>query len=74
MPTLFPTRVDFINIFRQCFSYKLLAPKITKLCFGFDIFWRQNIGKKSERKMLMKLTPVVNFYFETRWAFTDNEV
>jgi len=24
--------------------------------FGFEIFWRQNIGKKVVRKMLMKLT------------------
>jgi hypothetical protein len=23
------------------------VPKITKLCFGFEIFWRQNVGKKS---------------------------
>jgi len=27
------------------------------ITFGFAIFWRQNIGKKLARKMLMKLTP-----------------
>jgi hypothetical protein len=29
--------------------------------FGFVIFWHKNIGAKGARKMLMKLTPVVNF-------------
>jgi hypothetical protein len=29
--------VNFINVLCACFSYKILAPKITKLCFGFDI-------------------------------------
>ncbi len=24
----------------------ILAPKITKLCFGLENFWHQNIGKK----------------------------
>jgi hypothetical protein len=38
-----------------------LAQKITRLCFGFEIFWRQNIGGKSAPKMLMKLTPSVDF-------------
>jgi len=38
------------------FSAKM-APKITKLCFGFEIFLCQNIDKKSTHKMLMKLTP-----------------
>jgi hypothetical protein len=42
--------VDFINILRAHFSYKILAPKITKLCFGFEIFWRPNIGKKNRAK------------------------
>jgi len=32
-------------------------PKIAKLCFGFEIFWHQNSGGKSARKMLLKLTP-----------------
>jgi len=39
------TRVNFINVLRTYFSSKILVPKITKLClicFGFDIFWRQN--------------------------------
>jgi len=49
--------INFINILRASFSYEILAPKYTKLCFGFEIFWCQNIGKKSERKMLMTLTP-----------------
>jgi len=32
-----------------------------KLQFGFVIFWCKNIGKKSARKMLMKLTLGVKF-------------
>jgi len=38
-----------------------LAPKITKLCFGFEIIWRQNIGKKNKCKLLMKLTSANKF-------------
>ncbi len=30
------TGVNFINILRTRFSYEILAPKITKLCFGFE--------------------------------------
>jgi len=55
--SLFRVAVNFINILRTCFSYEILAPKITKLCYGFEIFWRQNISKKSYHLMLMKLTP-----------------
>jgi hypothetical protein len=51
--------INFINVLQACFLYKILAPKITKLCFGFEIFWLQNIGEKSTRKMLMKSTPGV---------------
>ncbi len=45
--------VNFINAHFLC---KILAPKITMLCFGFEIFWHQNINKKSKRNMLMKST------------------
>jgi len=49
--------VNFIHILLLSFSYKILVAKITKLCFGFEFFWRQNIGKKEQQKMLMILTP-----------------
>jgi len=49
--------LNFINILCESFSYKILPPKITKLCFGFEIFWRPNISAKRTQKMLMKLTP-----------------
>ncbi len=39
------------------FFANILVPKITKLCFEFEIIWRQNSGEKSANKMLMKLTP-----------------
>jgi hypothetical protein len=43
----------------SAFCADILAPKITKLCFGFEIFSRQNIGEKRAHKMLMKLTPIL---------------
>jgi len=42
--------------FMGAFFSDIFLQKRTKLCFGFEIFWRQNIGKKSARKILMKLT------------------
>ncbi len=29
--------VNFISVFCSCFLYKILAPKTTKLAFGFEI-------------------------------------
>jgi hypothetical protein len=49
--------VNFINILRSCFMYKSELSSFSLVMFGFEIFWRQNIGKKVTRKMLMKLTP-----------------
>ncbi len=42
--------------YARIFCRKFWALKITIQCFGFEIFWRQNIGAKYVRKMLMKLT------------------
>ncbi len=53
----FPSVVNFINVLRASFLYEILAPKFTKLCFGFEFFWHQNISKKCAHKILMKLTP-----------------
>jgi hypothetical protein len=58
------------STFYKAFCANILAPKITKLCFGFEIFWRQNIDEKNVRKMLMKLTPGVNFTIVLSAAFT----
>jgi len=49
--------VNFINILRVYFTYKILAPKITKLCFGFEILAPKILYKKCVCKTLMKLTP-----------------
>jgi hypothetical protein len=38
------------------FLANILAPRITKLCLGFVIFWRQYIAEKAAHKMLVKLT------------------
>jgi len=39
------TGVNFNNVLRARFSYKILAPKITKLCFGFET------GKKLPKRL-----------------------
>jgi len=41
-----PPGANFMFVLHPRFWYEILAPKITKLCFGFEIFWHQNIGKK----------------------------
>ncbi len=46
------------------FSYKILAPEITRLCFGFEIFWRKNFVQKMH--VLMKLTPFQTHVFMIR--------
>jgi len=61
--------VNFINVLCANFLYEILAPKIynagTKLqsqTFQLCNFWHQNIGEKSARKMLMKLTPEMSWF------------
>ncbi len=39
--------VNFIKVLSAHFWYEILAPKTTKLCFGFEIFWRKNFVQKS---------------------------
>jgi len=41
-----------------------------QLSFGFIIFWHKNIGTKGARKILMKLTPAVNFINIKRTSFS----
>ncbi len=43
------------NIICTHFLYKILVPKITMLCFGFEIFADKILYKKCACKMLMKL-------------------
>jgi len=52
---------QFHQHFTRAFFADILSPKIAKLCFGFEIFWCQNIGTKAARKMLMKLTIAEKF-------------
>jgi len=49
--------VNFINLLPVRFPYKILAPKIKKLCFGFEMLVQKILYEKLEHKMLMKLTP-----------------
>jgi len=39
----------------------VLRTAFLELRFDVEIFWHKNIGAKGTCKMLMKLTPVVNF-------------
>jgi len=48
-------------------------PKITKLCYGLKKFWRQNIGAKCTRKMLMKLT-YLSAAFTTKDPQEQNDI
>jgi len=50
------TVVNFINIFCAYFSNKILAPKTTKLAFGFEILAPKILYEKPAHKMLVKLT------------------
>ncbi len=43
--------------YTSIFLYKILAPKITKLCFGFEVLVPKISYKKRARTTLMKLTP-----------------
>jgi len=61
VPSELDPGVNFINVLLERFWYEILALKITRLCFKFEIFLRQNISAKCKCKMLMKLTPWVNF-------------
>jgi hypothetical protein len=36
------------------FLYKILAPKITKLCFGFEIFWASRTPRVNFINVLLK--------------------
>jgi len=49
----------------QIFGTKMLCAAFLLLRFGFEIFWRKNIGAKGALKMLMKLTIVFGLCFST---------
>ncbi len=60
---------DFTNILRAHFLYKSALRSFSLLYFGFVICWQKNIGKKSARKMLMKLTPDLRHFDEVNVQF-----
>jgi hypothetical protein len=53
--------VNFINILYVQFLYKILAPKITKPNVTREKLLNFLAYEKCVHKMLMKLTPAVNF-------------
>jgi len=48
--------VNFINILHTNFCTKVYGAAFIYLPFGFEIYWRMNIGAKAACKMLVKLT------------------
>jgi hypothetical protein len=65
--------VNFINIFCKRLLYKILVPKITKLCFGFvtiEKLLNSLLYKKAACKMLVKLTPGLKVINVLHTAFT----
>jgi len=53
--------VNFINVLRVCFLYKILVPKITMLYATKEKLLNLLSYEKCTHKTLMKLTPSVNF-------------
>jgi hypothetical protein len=58
---LFLPLVNFNIILRKHFLYKSASHSFSLITVRIFTFWSQNIGAKCECKMLMKLTPGVNF-------------
>jgi hypothetical protein len=56
------------------FHAKFLVPKITKLCFGFEVLTPKILYKKCMRIMLMKLTAVNTRLVEDGIAPTDSNI
>ncbi len=47
------------KFYARVFRTKFWRQKLKAETFGFETFWRKDIGKKRSHKMLMKLTPDV---------------
>jgi len=47
---------QFHRRFKRDFFKQVFWAAFFSTLFGFDIFWRKNIGTKDTRKMFMKLT------------------
>jgi hypothetical protein len=65
--------VNFINVLCASTSYKILAPKTTKLAFGFEILAPKILYKKRARKRLMKLTPDQASMTGFEWSLKHDE-
>ncbi len=65
---------QFHQHFMQAFFANILAPKITKLTFGFETFLQKDIGEKCARKMLMKWTPGRGICPAGRYSFKETKM
>jgi len=50
---------QFLKHFTLAFFVQKCSSQLFSVTFWLRNFWREDIGKKSTRKMLMKLTPVL---------------
>jgi len=65
------TWVNFVNILRMRFLYQSELSSVSLVTFWLWNFWQQNfVQKKHENKMLMKLTPAINFINILRARFS----
>jgi len=55
------TWCQFYQDCMNSFCAKVFGTALRCLQFGFVIFWEKDVGAKAACKMLVKLTPVVNF-------------
>jgi hypothetical protein len=56
--------------YKQLFHTKVFCTAFLSLQFGFVIFWQKDFGTKAAHKMLVKLTPGVNFTNIKQAAFS----
>jgi hypothetical protein len=61
--------VNFTNILQAAFYYQSSLCTFYVFTIMFVIFWQKDFGAKAAHKMLVKLTPGVNFTNTLRAAF-----
>jgi len=61
--------VNLTDNLQAAFSYKSVLEAFLYLQFGFLMFWQKNIGSKTARKMLAKLTASISSSFQRYATF-----
>jgi hypothetical protein len=58
---MLPPSVNVTNILRAAFSYEIFLRSFYVFTIWVCNFWQKDFGAKAAHKMLVKLTPGVNF-------------